>query len=306
MTPLQWSRRCYAPRVRTEDFALPQRRLVLALALVGHCAITACAPSRRPDVVGHRGARAARPENTLPAFEYALAVGADVLELDVHLTSDNVPVVIHDAAVPPELCAYQDGTEVAAGTVIRHAVLADVRRLDCGSRQHPSFPEQVLVAGAGVPTLDEVLALGSGASESVRFYVELKSEAPGDSAPTALAQAVLQAIDDAGVATRVVIIARAREFLDAVLVRDPDRAVALVANDLDGDTTSHAVDLGAEALIVRARAIHERTIADAHAAGLRIDAWTVNDGATWRSLAQNDVDGIITDDPASLVAFQDR
>src|SRR3954452_21806947 len=77
-------------------------------------------------VHGHRGARAMRPENTIPAFEYAIGVGVDVLELDMAVTKDNVLVVSHDPMLNPVLCTGP-GTTVAIHTL----TLAELRKWDC-------------------------------------------------------------------------------------------------------------------------------------------------------------------------------
>src|SRR4249920_3499251 len=93
-------------------------------------------------VHGHRGARARRPENTLPAFEYAIAQGVDALEMDMAVTKDNVLVVSHDPVLEGPVC-----TGPAAKAVIRELTLAQVREWDCGAKQNPAFPKQQAVPG---------------------------------------------------------------------------------------------------------------------------------------------------------------
>src|SRR5437588_402578 len=88
-------------------------------------------------VHGHRGARALRPENTIPAFEYAIGAGADVLELDMAVTRDDVVVVSHDPVLNPEICRSPGGS-----TLIRVLTLAELRKWDCGSLRNPKFPRQ--------------------------------------------------------------------------------------------------------------------------------------------------------------------
>src|SRR5687767_3710442 len=105
-------------------------------------------------VHGHRGARAVLPENTIPAFEFAIAAGADVLELDLAVTKDNVLVASHDPTINETIC--QGGKP---GAPIRQLTLAELRAYDCGARKNPEFPKQKLVPGTRIPTLDEVLAL---------------------------------------------------------------------------------------------------------------------------------------------------
>src|SRR6267154_606559 len=88
-------------------------------------------------VHGHRGARALRPENTLPACQLAIAAGVDALELDMAVTKDDVIVVSHDPVLEAPICS---GPRPKA--VIRQLTLAEVRQWDCGGTRNPKFPRQ--------------------------------------------------------------------------------------------------------------------------------------------------------------------
>src|SRR6266851_5182205 len=97
------------------------------------CAMLACfaaaaAPAPRILVHGHRGARARRPENTLPAFEYAIAQGVDALEMDMAVTKDGVIVISHDPILETPVC-----TGPRNGVPIRELMLSEVRGWDCGA-----------------------------------------------------------------------------------------------------------------------------------------------------------------------------
>src|SRR6266478_9969810 len=98
----------------------------------------AAADKRRILVHGHRGARARRPENTLPAFQYALDQGVDVLELDVAVTKDNVAVVSHDPLINAAICSGPK-----TGVPIHTLTLAELKAYDCGGKQNPLFATQV-------------------------------------------------------------------------------------------------------------------------------------------------------------------
>src|ERR1700704_2367882 len=95
---------------------------------------------RRILVHGHRGARARRPENTLPAFRYAIERGVDVLELDVAVTKDNVAVVSHDPLINATLCSGPK-----TGIPIHTLTRAELNEYDCGAKQNPAFATQVPV-----------------------------------------------------------------------------------------------------------------------------------------------------------------
>ena len=115
-------------------FDIPSRR-------VSHRGDSLCNASGRSDnrrilVHGHRGARALRPENTLPAFKYAIGQGVDFLELDVAVTKDNVAVVSHDPMINPDICSGPK-----TGIPIHTLTLAQLDEYDCGAKQNPAFQD---------------------------------------------------------------------------------------------------------------------------------------------------------------------
>ena len=138
------------------------RDSVISRRAFGFAAVASAMPlmgsnDRRILVHGHRGARARRPENTLPAFRYAIEQGVDVLELDVAVTKDNVLVVSHDPLINATICSGPK-----TGIPIHTLTLAELNQYDCGAKQNPAFQTQVPVSGTRVPKLDEVFDLAGG------------------------------------------------------------------------------------------------------------------------------------------------
>src|SRR5258708_1425119 len=140
-----------------------RRSLSLALMTLS---LSADAP-RRIEVHGHRGARGMRPENTLPAFEYAITQGVDVLELDMAVTKDGVLVVSHDPVLHPPVCS---GPKPQAN--IHDLTLAEVLEWDCGKIRNPLFFQQQAIPGTRMPTLDQAFALAP--KGTFRFNIETK------------------------------------------------------------------------------------------------------------------------------------
>ena len=138
-------------------------------------------------VVAHRGASAVRPENTLAAFDEALALGCDAIELDVQATRDGVPVIFHDRSVRK----LGGGLRPLARLSWR-----ELRRLDAGAWFAPRF------RGLRVPSLDEVLARYAGRT---RLLIEIKRRGPAE-AVSELAEAVALRAAPAGGAGRAVIL----------------------------------------------------------------------------------------------------
>src|SRR5260370_15875062 len=124
-------------------------------------------------VHGHRGARAMLPENTIPAFEYAIDQGVDALEMDVAVTKDDVLVISHDPVLNPEICRTQGGSKV-----IRELTFAELRQWDCGSLVNPHFPKQTPVAGTYLPAPEEVPALANPCNFLLNLDTNIFKEPP--------------------------------------------------------------------------------------------------------------------------------
>ncbi|MGN9807337.1 glycerophosphodiester phosphodiesterase family protein [Micromonospora sp. L32] len=134
------------------------------------------------DIQAHRGGRATRPENTLPAFAHALEHPAiSTLELDTGVTADGHLVVLHDRTVNGSHCVDTaparpgDPQFPYVGKLVHELTLAQLKTVDCGSRTLLEFPAQVAAPGARIPTLDEVFALvRASGRDDVRLNVETK------------------------------------------------------------------------------------------------------------------------------------
>jgi glycerophosphoryl diester phosphodiesterase len=249
-------------------------------------------------VHGHRGARARRPENTLPAFRYAIEQGVDVLELDVTVTRDNVVVVSHDPVIDAAICSGPK-----SGVAIRTLTWAELKEYDCGAKQNPLFATQVPVPGARIPALDEVFDLGH--RNTVQFNVETKIFADHPEwtpDPEAFAQLILDLIRKHGIERRVILQSfdpRAPRIMKKL---DPSiRRAALFEEQ--GDWLEIAREFEAAICGPEFHLVTPERAAQAHAAGLQVVPWTANNPEDWAKLADAKVDAIISDDPASLIAW---
>lgn len=231
--------------------------------------------------IAHRGASAVAPPNTLAAFRRAADLGADGVELDVHLCADGVPVVIHDFTV--------DATTDGSGRV-GDMPLAALRELDAGSRFDPAF------AGERIPTLEEVFAEVGG---RLLINVELKSM-PGSDYP-GLEAAVAALIRRHGLAERVLV-----SSFNPFALRRFRREMPAVPLGFLYETAplSRAARLVAALIRLQPQAVHPwwgvitpQTVRQAHARGRRVVAWTVDDPAAMARLVKWGVDAIITNYP---------
>src|SRR5215472_8921352 len=252
----------------------------------------------RIEVHGHRGTRGMRPENTIPAFEYAIAHGVDVLELDMYVTKDNVVVVSHDPILHSPMCTGGPKRQV----VIKDATLAELRQWDCGAMKNPEFKRQEPVPGTRIPTLDEVFDLAP--KGNFRFNIETKSEVAHPEwtpEPHQFVERVLAVIRKHHLEKRVIL--QSFDFRTLHEMKKLAQEIELAA--LYAGIPKNFVDIGreGEALWVSPEyhLVTKEQVAAAHAAGFKVVPWTANEPAEWDRLADAGVDAIITDYPADLV-----
>ncbi len=232
--------------------------------------------------LGHRGASAYAPENTLAAFNLALDMGADGVELDVTLTKDGVPVIIHDDTV--------DRTTDGHGP-IQQMTLAQVKCLDAGSKFDPKF------AGERIPTLAQAL---KGVGQRGIVNIELKGMSKKDDG---LEKAVLAVIEDCRMADRVLLSSFNPFALRRMAALDPRLPRGL----LYGSDQSIYYRRAWLRPLARPTALHpQSTMIDrpfmlwARGKGYEVNTWTVNEPEEMQRLFRLGVNGFITNKPDVL------
>jgi glycerophosphoryl diester phosphodiesterase len=230
----------------------------------------------KPLVIAHRGASGYRPENTLPAYELAVEQRADMIEVDLHRTRDGAIVVTHDEA----LAGLGGRGEIA------EASLAEVRALDAGG-------------GARVPILDELL---DGFGGRIALNLELKRASGGDY--PGLEEAALAALEARGLLGGTLF----SSFYDPVLRRlralsPAARLGLLVSRRYPQGALERARALGAEALHPERPLVTRELVAAAHAEGLAVYVFTVDDPDDMRRLLDLGADGIFTNFPDRMRAL---
>ena len=271
----------------------------MVLWLFGFAFVLAAAEAPRPvKVQGHRGARALRPENTIPAFEYAIAAGADAIELDMAVTRDHVIVVSHDPYLEPPVCS---GPQPKA--VIHELTLAEVRQWDCGARQNPAFPRQQTIPGTRMPTLDEVFALASRGDFDFNIETKIFADRPQlTPSPEVFAQMVLDQVRSHKLQRRVILQSFDFRTLHAMRKLAPEIRRAALYSGPAKDFVEIARQAGAGIVSPEYHLVTPEQVKAAHAAGLAVIPWTPDRPEEWDRLVAAGVDAIITDDPAGLIA----
>jgi glycerophosphoryl diester phosphodiesterase len=216
--------------------------------------------------VAHRGFSGLAPENTLAAFRLAMSQPfVQWIELDVHLSRDDVPVVIHDGTLKR--------TTNGHGRV-REKTADELGRLDAGSWFHPSF------ASEGVPTLAQVLALTAG---RCRLNVELKGD---DADYDLLARKAVDVILSFQLEQDTVITSFKPELLLSVRNYFPAMKVGLIVEDRHLDIVSRLKAIGATNLSIDFRYLNAELLRQTAEASIQLMAWTVNSTGDLRRLAK--------------------
>jgi len=223
---------------------------------------------RRIMVIGHRGAMAHEPENSLSSFETAIALGADMVELDVRTTKDGEIVALHDE----DIARCTNGT----GKVSKMS-LAEIRAFRLKNHER-------------VPTLRETLEKMNGRCQ---VNVHIKD-----------AGAVLRScgiVKEMKMMGDVIFTAFHGSWLIEIKSKCPHARVACIAREKDANIVRAALSLGAEAIHPKSRITTKKMIDEAHKAGLKVNVWTVNFSWQMKKFIGWGADGIITDKPDLMI-----
>jgi glycerophosphoryl diester phosphodiesterase len=229
-----------------------------------------------PVVIAHRGASGELPENTLPAYELALAQGSDMIEIDLHTTRDGAIVINHDESLE----------ELGGSGEVADATLEEIRRLDAGG-------------GAVVPTLLEVLDAFGG---RIPFNLELKRGSRGEY--PGMEAAAVEEVARRGLLDQTLFSSFYPPVLEALRVISPEvRIAVLISPRLPQGAVERARALGAEALNPERSLASRELVESAHGEGLAVYVYTVDDGEEMGRLLDMGVDGLFTNHPRRMRAL---
>ncbi len=235
------------------------------------------AEGRLPAIIAHQGYSSEFPENTLAAFEGALDIGVDYIELDVQLTKDGQAVIFHD-----------DDLKRITGVEgrVSEYTYDELRGLDAGSWFSSSF------AGERIPSLREALELISSSECSV--YLELKYIGEGDGG---FEETVLDMVKECGMLEKCVFASFKYEYL--LHLKELDSGVAILYNTVSGKATLPD-EFPADYYGISVESVTEDTISAVHKAGKQAFVWTANTPAQMQNVQDMGADGIVTNCPGIL------
>lgn len=252
-----------------------------------------------PLIIGHRGASAIAPENTIAAFRVALEAGADGVEFDVRLARDGVPVVFHDKTLK---------RNADLGAFVNTLSSSELSNIDLGSRfgTLEAKKGRSSFGGESIPTLTQTLEMLEGFDGLV--FIELKCDERDHDELTA---GVCEVVRSSAIMPRVIIksfdlsvVTRAKIYLPGV------RTAALFAPKImtilrkEKHLVKIAGELGADELSIHFSLATHKLMEKAEKRGLPVNVWTVNNPRWVRRAYKLGISSVITDDPAKLLAFR--
>lgn len=223
-------------------------------------------------ITAHRGASEYAPENTMASIALAVEEGADYVELDVRLTADEVPVLLHDSTL---------SRTTGVSKAVEQVTYGELTAYDAGS----SFSDNY--AGEKIPSLEEVLKAYGG---KIGFNIELK-----DKKSRSLVHLVVALIEKYGVEESCVVTSMSYEQLEWVKEKNKTIKTGYILSMVYGDFYECRA---ADFLSIRSGFVTETVVKEAHALGKEVHAWTVNKENEFIRLKAIGIDNIITDKPA--------
>ena len=308
----------------------------MRLALLS--AVLLALPVQAFDLQGHRGARGLAPENSLPAWRKALEIGVDTIECDMAITRDGVVVVHHDLWLNPDTTRGPDGKWLdKRGPAISELSFEELQKYDIGRLRPGSdyakpFPDQVPADGTRISRLSDLFELVNKSGNSkVGFDCETKVD-PNERAATLppgdFARRVIAEIRKHGMAERMMVQSFDWSTLQVVQREAPEIRTMYLSSprtlqpaadgkpspwlagfgpELHGGSVPKAVKAaGGTIWAPNQTYLTPALLAEAHALGISVIPWTVNEPAMMAKLIDMGVDGIISDRPDLVQTEQKR
>lgn len=272
-----------------------------------------CQPTKitSVDIQGHRGARGLLPENTLQAFNKAIALGVHTLELDVAVSKDGIVVVSHEPYMNHEIMLTPDGQEISKAKEQSYNLYAmtydSIKQYDCGLKVHPRFPEQQKIK-AYKPTLKEVIVEAEKRNPNIRYNIEIKAQPDYDEVytptPKVFVDLVLAVLKETEVFNRTNLQSFDIRVLEAINRASPNMKVALLVDENETiENKLKSLSFTPEIISPYYKLLSKTVVSDFQNRGFLIIPWTVNTVTEMEEMIAFKVDGIITDYPDKLVAL---
>lgn len=242
-------------------------------------------------VIAHRGASAYYPENTISAFKAAVQMEADMIELDVLLSKDNIPVVFHDE----KLNAKSNGKGY-----VKDYLLSELQQFDAGSWFNKKFKDE------RIPTLREVLEY---CKDKILVNVEIKTEAVSETKDGGIEELVLSIIDDLEMHDQIIISSFDYRAIERIVSLDEEIRTALLYEKKQSskrDPVTLVKDYNVDAFNFSIRKLTDKWSAQLNESNIPFFVYTVNDEKKMKRVIEAGAKGIFSDKPDVLKRVADQ
>lgn len=262
-------------------------------------------------VQGHRGCRGLLPENSLPAFEKAVALGVNTLELDLAISKDKQVVVSHEPFMSRFYCLKPNGEEISINQDLAFNFYEmdydSIKLFDCGTKQHPRFSQQKNMK-THKPLLSEVFKLSDALNSEIRYNIEIKAKPEYDNIytpePKEYVALVLKVIDEYNIGERCNLQSFDIRILEEIKRQAPSMTQALLVdeNEVIADKLN-ALSFKPEIISPYFQLLTKDVVAQYQKEGYSIIPWTVNEKEDMHTVISYGVNSIITDYPDVLIGI---
>ncbi|NNE33439.1 MAG: glycerophosphodiester phosphodiesterase [Winogradskyella sp.] len=264
------------------------------------------------DVQGHRGCRGLFPENSLEAFDKAIDLGVNTLELDIAITEQMEVIVSHEPFISRITC-YNPAGETIPDTMdmqynLYKMTYEEIKQFDCGTKFHPSYPDQKKFK-TYKPLLSEVFKLAQTKNADVKFNIEIKSKPEYygiyTPEPKKYVEIVLNEIEDANMFNRVNLQSFDLAILEEIKKQSPEMPIALLIDEYENiEYKRSKLTFKPEIISPYYKLLTLKKVNLYHDKNYIIIPWTVNEENDMIKLLEWCVDGIITDYPDKLIELK--
>ena len=263
---------------------------------------------------GHRGTRGLMPENTIPSMKKAIDDGANVIEVDIQISKDNMVLVAHDAYINPTFSLMADGSEIpeqdATKYILYQMDYSEIRKFDVGSKMHKDFPQQKKIR-TYIPLLGELIDsveqhTTTKGRPGVIYNIEIKSNPEKDGIyqpePRTLIKLVMDVVRSKKIANRFYLQSFDVRQIKEVHKSYPDVVIGFLTSNRDRSMEDNLKLIGFKPDIYspQYKLATKQLIKECHSQGMKFVPWTVNTTDEMTELINLGVDGIITDYPNLL------
>ncbi|MBT8272599.1 MAG: glycerophosphodiester phosphodiesterase [Bacteroidia bacterium] len=257
---------------------------------------------------GHRGCRGLFPENSLPAFEKAIELGVDALEMDLAISKDRKVVVSHEPFMSRRICLDPFGNEIPEADDLKHNLFemsyAEIKAFDCGLKYHPDYPGQKKIK-AYKPLLEEAIEQSKKLNPDIDFNLEIKAKPKYDQKftpePDEFVNLVLGVLRKTNSIKNTNLQSFDLRILEQIKRQCPEMKVALLIDRKDSIFEKlKQLNYKPEIISPYFKLLNEQIVRSLKGDGFKIIPWTVNEDEDLQRMIAFQVDGIITDFPNKL------